>query len=1083
VSVVDYNPFSGPPIAAVLPMTRSQSELWMAAQQSDHASCAYNLSISVSLDGALDVPALRAAMQRLVRRHESLRLSFAGESMSMCIAESMQVDIPVIDLSDEAAELQDTRISGFKEREVSSPFDLVFGPLLRAMLIRQSESKALLLLTFHHLIADGWTVDLLVKELAELYSSEVEERPPELPPAYQISSYASWLNEVLATSRADDVEKFWIEKFQHKAPALELPVDRPRPSIREFHAARIEVDIKGDEAQQIFTAASGLKSTFFIFAFASYVAFLHRITGQDDFVVAVPAAGQLDVGENALAGHCVNALPMRCHPDGSMSFAEHLQSCRDNVYESQSHTPFTYGNLMGRVPLDRDLSRPLLASTLLTVDQEIHDLDFSGIKSRYDVIPREFENFDLQVALVVQDDHIQIQCQYNIGIFDAETALARMEEFAALMKAAAADPQASVSSLPIFSDQERALFETWNDTAVEYRRNCTLHGLFEEQVDRTPDRVALEFEGQTLTYREFDDRCNQLAHHLKTLGVGQGDLVGVCMNRSFEMLISLYAILKAGGAYVPFDPEYPPDRLQFILQDTAAKVVLAQEAVAELLPAGQTEIFCVDSQWSEIDQLSTEFVSDNTDETSLAYVIYTSGSTGRPKGVMNEHRGICNQLFWMQEKFAVDGTDNILLKTAYSFDVSIWELFYPLLNGARLVIAPPEAHQDPDELSRVMRESNITATCFVPSTLAVFLGTEGVAPEKLRWIITIGEALTPDLQARFLTQMPGVELHNLYGPTEAAVAVTHWLCNESQVERTVPIGRPFANVQIHILDKNLKPVPVGVSGELWIGGIQVARGYLNRDELTEATFVSDPFSDDPEARIYRTGDLARWNKDGVIEYIGRVDFQVKVRGLRIELGEIESVLEEHALIENSVVVVNEPRPGDQRIVAHFTATAAVGSKELRKHLGNKLPQYMIPQSFEMVSEFPLTPSGKIDRKKLKPVVTAAKAGVRSGPEEMSKTETSLSEIWRSVIGGEQPGRHDNFFEIGGHSLLAVKALNETKDVFGVSVPTHMIALEELGEIARFIEQQIGTVPKRSFLGSVVESIKRALQVKVAPDAS
>jgi amino acid adenylation domain-containing protein len=600
------------------------------------------------------------------------------------------------------------------------------------------------------------------------------------------------------------------------------------------------------------------------------------------------------------------------------------------------------------------------------------------------------------------------------------------------------------------SETDRQLLAKWNQTAVDYPRNIPLHKFIEDQVERTPNAIAVVSGPQQLTYRGLNARANQLGHHLRKLGVGPDVLVPICAERSLEMVIALLGAMKAGGAYTPLDPEYPQQRLHSMLEDAAAPVVLTQAHLLDRVPPSNAKTICLDHDWPSIEQEDTANPQVELTGKNLAYCIYTSGSTGKPKGVPNVHEGIVNRLFWMRDQYQLTPADRILQKTPYSFDVSVWEFFLPLITGATLVMARPGGHKDPAYLVNIIQEQKITALHFVPSMLALFLETEGLEKcATVRQVFASGEALSFELQSRFFKRFHG-KLHNLYGPTEAAVDVTYWECTPSYAKPIVPIGRPVANTQIHILDEHLQQVPIGAEGELHIGGIQLARGYLNRPELTAEKFIPDPFRREPAARLYKTGDLARYLPDGNIEYLGRIDHQVKLRGFRIELGEIEAVLTEFPGIRQAVVIVREDVPGNQRLVAYLTRASnkEVSLDAVRAHLAQKLPEFMVPSYFVTLDELPLTTSGKVDRKVLPAPVRDETREIVSARNEL---ESKLVPIFEKILGVKPVGVTDDFFELGGQSILAARLLAEVKRVTGRSIPlSAMLHAASVESLARLI---------------------------------
>ncbi len=661
-----------------------------------------------------------------------------------------------------------------------------------------------------------------------------------------------------------------------------------------------------------------------------------------------------------------------------------------------------------------------------------------------------------------------LECDYNSDLFEQSTIDRWLGHFETLLAGMAAGPAEVLDKLPILTAQERKeITLDWNSTEVQYPLERCLFEFIDQQVERTPDAPALAFEGETLTYRQLNARANQLAHYLRGRGVGPEKLVAVVAERSLEMVVALLGIIKAGGAYVPIDPWNPEERLALLLGEVQAPVVLTQQRFASRLPKSCAAL-ALDTQWREISSQPETNPERLTNPGNSAYVIYTSGSTGLPKGVINIHRGIVNRLLWMQDAFQIGRTDRVLQKTPFTFDVSVWEFFWPLMTGACLVMARPEGHKDPDYLVSTIASERITTLHFVPSMLEVFLDARGVESlASIERVICSGEALTMAAQQRFFERLPKAELHNLYGPTEAAVDVTHWPCRKGSQFSTVPIGKPIANTQIYVLDSYMNPTPIGVSGELHIGGVQVARGYLNRPELTAERFIADPFSSrqissqqissQPDARLYKTGDLVRYLSDGNIEYLGRADHQVKIRGFRIELGEIEAALQRLDAVRECVAVAREDEPGQKQLVAYIVPkTGAMPDAEsLRRHLKQSLPDYMVPSSFVLLEKFPLTSSGKINRKSLPLPSSGTAPSARNFVEPRSEREKALAAIWCEILKLPKVGIESNFFDIGGHSLLAIRVVSRIRDQFQVDLsPRIFFANATIAALAQIIDQEI-----------------------------
>ncbi len=813
---------------------------------------------------------------------------------------------------------------------------------------------------------------------------------------------------------------YWSRKLAAPLPVLNLPTDHPRPAQASTRGKRRTLAWDGETAASLQAFCEGEGVGVDVALPALLQTLLFHYTRQEEMVI----------GSTLPGGAGGDLVVLRTDLAGAPTFRQLLQRVGTVVREAQANQPAPFDKLVDLLQPERDPARLPFFQVLFAAHRD-QPANGRAAHTASGQIEPVTVRVDLALEAFASADGVAVQIDYSADLFEDATIARLFGHLTTLLHAVLQDADTHVDRLPLLTAAERrqVLFE-FNDTAVPYPQDVCIHQLIEAQVERTPDAVALVFGGQQLTYAQMNRRANQLAHYLQTAGVGPDVLVGVCMERSLEMVIALLGIHKAGGAYVPLDPAYPKERLGFVIADAAAPVVLTQAHLAANLPAAAARIVCLDSDWPTL----SRYVDDNpvsaVQAHNRAYVIYTSGSTGQPKGAMNAHRGVVNRLLWMQDMYRLQADDTVLQKTPFSFDVSVWEFFWPLLCGARMVIAKPEGHKDPNYLSELIWEQQITTLHFVPSMLNAFLSAESVRPcDSVRRVICSGEALTAELQQRFFAQWQHAELHNLYGPTEAAVDVTYWECKRDSTLPIVPIGRPVANTQMYVLDPHLQPVPVGVPGELHIGGVQVGLGYLNRPELTAEKFIADPYS---SGRLYKTGDLARWLPDGNIDFLGRIDFQVKIHGFRIELGEIEAALESHPAVRQAVVMARERAPGDLQLVAYLALaeSATVGAKvtvaELRSYLKERLPEYMTPSAFVIVDEFPLTSSGKVNRKALPPPTEAALGASTHYVAPRSNIERQVADIWQTVLGVERVGVTDNFFDLGGHSLLIIRVHDQLR---------------------------------------------------------
>ncbi|MHC5747807.1 MAG: non-ribosomal peptide synthetase, partial [Nostoc sp.] len=753
-------------------------------------------------------------------------------------------------------------------------------------------------------------------------------------------------------------------------------------------------------------------------------------------------------------------LVLRTDLSGNPTFSQLLNRVREVTLKAYDHQDLPFDKLVDIFKPERNLSEmvPLFQVKFDLQQVQVEALELSNLT----VIPLNFDNgtakFELRFNLLEIDQGLTGLVEYSTDIFDASTITRMVEHYRNLLEGIVANPQQYLSNLSLLTETERhQLLGEWNDTGVDYPLHQCIHELFEAQVQKTPDAVAVVFEDEQLTYQELNARANQLAHYLRSLGLKPEVLMGICVERSLSMVIGLLAILKAGGAYIPLDPSYPKERLAYMLEDSQPSVLLTQQYLVESLPTHKAKVVCIDSDWRVIANKNTENPTCNITCDNLAYVIYTSGSTGKPKGAMNTHRGICNRLLWMQDAYELTTADIVLQKTPFSFDVSVWEFFWPLLTGARLVVAQPEGHRDTNYLVNLISQQKITTLHFVPSMMQVFLEAEGLEKcQSLVRVIASGEALPAQLQQRFFNRLDA-QLHNLYGPTEAAVDVTFWECKDCVTNhKTVPIGRPIANIQIYLLDKYFNPVAFGVVGEVYIGGVGVGRGYLNQPDLTAEKFIPNPFSDEAAARLYKTGDLARYLPNGEIEYIGRIDYQVKIRGFRIELGEIEAVITQYPAVRETVVLVRDDSADSKRLVAYVVPNTneILSISELRSFLESKLPNYMIPAAFVTLEALPLTPNGKVDRKVLPtPDTLRPELEVVYQPPK-TELEKTIADIWQQVLNVENVGIHDNFFELGGHSLFLVQVHSKLQKKFPGDFPlVEMFQHPTVSHLARYLSQE------------------------------
>ncbi|MGU0732600.1 non-ribosomal peptide synthase/polyketide synthase [Pseudomonas aeruginosa] len=997
--------------------------LWHLEPQSG----AYNLPSAVRLNGPLDRQALERAFASLVQRHETLRTVFPrGADDSLAQAPLQRpLEVAFEDCSGLPEAEQEARLREEAQRESLQPFDLCEGPLLRVRLIRLGEERHVLLLTLHHIVSDGWSMNVLIEEFSRFYSAYATGAEPGLPVLpIQYADYALWQRSWLEAGEQERQLEYWRGKLGERHPVLELPTDHPRPAVPSYRGSRYEFSIEPALAEALRGTARRQGLTLFMLLLGGFNILLQRYSGQTDLRVGVPIANRNRAEVEGLIGLFVNTQVLRSVFDGRTSVATLLAGLKDTVLGAQAHQDLPFERLVEAFKVERSLSHSPLFQVMYNHQPLVADIEaldsVAGLSFGQLDWKSRTTQFDLSLDTYEKGGRLYAALTYATDLFEARTVERMARHWQNLLRGMLENPQASVDSLPMLDAEERGqLLEGWNATAAEYPLQRGVHRLFEEQVERTPTAPALAFGEERLDYAELNRRANRLAHALIERGVGADRLVGVAMERSIEMVVALMAILKAGGAYVPVDPEYPEERQAYMLEDSGVQLLLSQSHLKLPLAQGVQRID-LDRGAPWFEDYSEANPDIHLDGENLAYIIYTSGSTGKPKGAGNRHSALSNRLCWMQQAYGLGVGDTVLQKTPFSFDVSVWEFFWPLMSGARLVVAAPGDHRDPAKLVALINREGVDTLHFVPSMLQAFLQDEDVVScTSLKRIVCSGEALPADAQQQVFAKLPQAGLYNLYGPTEAAIDVTHWSCVEEGKD-AVPIGRPIANLACYILDGNLEPVPVGVLGELYLAGRGLARGYHQRPGLTAERFVASPFV--AGERMYRTGDLARYRADGVIEYAGRIDHQVKLRGLRIELGEIEARLLEHPWVREAAVLAVDGK----QLVGYVVLESESGDwrEALAAHLAASLPEYMVPAQWLALERMPLSPNGKLDRKALPaPEVSVAQAGY-SAPR--NAVERTLAEIWQDLLGVERVGLDDNFFSLGGDSIVSIQVVSRAR---------------------------------------------------------
>jgi amino acid adenylation domain-containing protein len=1105
-------PLFPPPIAkrtmgSPAPLSFAQERLWFL-EQLEPSNSAYNICRAARVTGPLNKAAIESSLNEIVRRQQALRTTFQaidGRPVQ-AIAPEAKVDVRVVDLCGLSTGEREQQIQRLIFDEALRPFDLTAALLLRAKVLQLGKDDTILVLATHHIVSDAWSMGILSRELWTLYQDYAGGRSPSLEDLrVQYADYAHWQREWLKTELAESQLSYWKRRLDNSAPVLNLPTDYTRPSKQSFAGASVPFVFPNALTAALHELSHREGVTLFMTLLAAFKTLLFRYTGQADILVGSPVGNRNRSEIEGLIGFFVNTTVLRTNLSGNPTFKELLSRIKDTCLGVYVHQDLPFEKVVEALHPVRDMScNPLFQVMFQLQNAPRHVPNVSGLTIERIAVESSTSKFDLTLALAERDGKLSGFIEYNTDLFRRSRIERMLGHFQTLLEGIVADPDQPISTLPLLMEKEKhQLLVEWNDTAADYPKDSCIHELFESQVERTPETIAVEFEGKQLTYRELNSRANQLAHYLQGLGVGPEKLVGICVDRSLEMVVGLLGILKAGGAYVPLDPGYPRERLRFMFEDAGISLLLTQERIIEdrrlkpvLSPStkfridsaegiedsdsrssildSQMKMVCLDTAWEIIARESEQNLSSEVKSNNLAYVIYTSGSTGRPKGVQIQHRSVVNCLFSVGQQIKLSEQDTWLAVTTISFDIAVLELFLPLVTRAKVVLANREETLDGAQLLARLKASAVTVMQATPATWKMLIATGWKQAGDFK-ILCGSEALPRELADQLLQR--GGPVWNLYGPTETAIWST--MAKVEPGEKAVTIGRPVANTKLYILDSHLQLVPVGVHGELYIGGDGLARGYLNRPELTDGGFVPNPFGNQPESLLYRTGDLACYRPDGNIEFLGRVDNQVKIRGHRIELGEIEAVLNQHPDVRQSVVVAREDvleeeyESGNLKsqiqnlksgsLVAYIVRNAEQPSaSELRDFLKGKLPEFMLPSVFIPMNALPLAPNGKIDRSALPPPDGGKPELDDEFVEPRTEIEELVAQVWRDVLKLDKIGVYDNFFELGGHSILAIHIVSRLRDHFNREVhPRVLFEKPTVATLAGEIEQLIrgGSAPE------------------------
>jgi amino acid adenylation domain-containing protein len=1089
------------------PLSQGQQALWFLHQLAPD-SAAYSVSFAARILSDLAVDAFRASLQMLCDRHPALRTTFAtvdGQPVQL-IQQRQDLDFEQVD----AADWSQSEIEEFLLEFSHRPFDLQKGPLLRVRLCSRGATEHILLLTAHHIVVDLWSLVLLLDELRLAYSSLTARQVMCLPPLdWQFADYVHWQRELLAGSTGENLWSYWQKQLDGAPATLNISTDKPRTPVQHFRGAAETSRWNEELVGQLRALAKAQGATFYMLLLAAFQVLLHRYTGQEDILVGSSVAGRSRAEFAGVVGYLANQLALRARFSGNPTFQEFLGDVKKTVLEALAHQDYPFALLVKRLHPERDASHSPLFQTMFVLEKAHRlpelasfalgssgaSMDFSGLHLESMVLEQRTSQFDLTLMLIDSPSGLTASWQYNTDLFEQDTIRRMSGHFQTLLQAVVSDPEQVITQLPLLNAAERnQMLVEWNRTQVDYPHDKCIHELFEAQVAKTPHAMAVAYRDERLTYEHLNGRANRVARKLRQMGVGPEAVVGIYMSRSTEMVAGVMGVLKAGGAYLPLDATYPRERVMYMMEDAGAGVVVTQREKERELEGSRAEVLCIEDVWEgegdqEEGEQSEEEVEKRARGENLAYVIYTSGSTGKPKGVMLDHRGMVNYLSWCVDNYAVADGSGAPVNSSIAFDATITSLFSPLLVGKMVTLIP-----EPDEITALTEAlcsgDGFSLVKITPAHLDLLtsslLREQGRGHSRrlitARALIVGGEALSASSLTFWRDYAPGTKIINEYGPTETVVgSCVYEVTTETLRYGTVPIGRPIANTEIYLLDGHLQPVPIGVVGELYIGGAGVARGYLNHPELTAEKFICNPFTTELNARLYKTGDRARYLPDGTIEFLGRMDDQVKIRGFRIELGEIESVLLQHPGVREAAAAVHEGEQEDKRLVAYFVRrqeSADITTSELRRFLAERLPTYMMPSAFVSLKKLPLTSNGKLDKRSLPQPGNQRPDLEETSVLPVTEMERLIAIIWQEVLHIDDVGTHDNFFELGGHSLLTAQIHDKLQSQLRQNISViDLLQYPTINSLAKYLTQRQESDPDFQSIHDRARKQKQAMKLQ------